>query len=73
MIERTPHGRLAHELNPMDMEKDLSDQKPLKRLTHRQELEALKEGLRQADRGEGISLEEWYRKMQEKYKLPDRK
>ena len=68
-----PFSRLAREPSPMDMENDSSAQPHLKHLDHREAIEAIKEALRQADRGEGISLEDWHRKMQEKYKLPDRK
>jgi hypothetical protein len=48
----------------------LSYQKLLDQLDDREAIEAIQEGLQQADRGEGIPLEEFDRKMRRKYKIP---
>src|SRR4051812_3762374 len=57
----------------MAMDKDKNDPPHPRQLSEAEELEAIKEGLRQADRGEGIPLEKWYRKMRKKYNLPARR
>jgi hypothetical protein len=48
----------------------VSYQKLLDRLDDQGEIEAIREGLREADRGEGISVEAFDRKMRQKYKIP---
>jgi PHD/YefM family antitoxin component YafN of YafNO toxin-antitoxin module len=47
----------------------VSYQKLLDRLDDQGEIEAIREGLRQADWGEGISIEAFDRKMRQKYKV----
>jgi PHD/YefM family antitoxin component YafN of YafNO toxin-antitoxin module len=48
----------------------ISYQKLLDQLDDQASLEAIKEGLREADAGQGIPLEEFDRKMRRKYKIP---